>query len=185
MQLTNWRTSFSYIPNLIVPHALMRMAERGSKSKNVPCYSLVRSFIFSRINILDIFMSRVTLNYSRHFSFYACFLYPSWTLHQFESFNHIVDTNAFYKYVFLAFFFESSYIRNNIPKWISTFNWFWSCVSFLRPTRWHVKLFWTFRYFRLKVFILISLFVKSLVCRNLTRVSHRISLKVEAWYMYL
>ena len=154
------------VPNLIVPHALMRMAERGSKSKNVVCYSQVVSFILQSMFLKS---SRLTLNYSRHFPFYACFLYPFWTSHKFESFNHIENTNVFYKSVLLAFFFESSYIRNNIPKWISTFIWFWSCVCFLRPKRWHVKLFWTFRYYRLKVFISISLIVKSLACRNLTR----------------
>ena len=75
----------------------------------------------------------------------------------------------FYKFASQAFFFESSYIRYSIPKWISTFFWFWSCVCFLWPTRWHVKFFWTFRYFRLQSLHLISLIVKSLVCRNSTR----------------
>ena len=171
---TYWKRNCSFhtyvlvfhVPNLIVPHALMRMAERGSKSKNVVCYSQVVSFILQSMFLIS---SRLTLNYSRHFPFYACFLYPFWTSHKFESFNHIKNTNVFYKSVLLAFFFESSYIQNNIPKWISTFIWFWSCVCFLRPKRWHVKLFWTFRYYRLKVFISISLIVKSLACRNLTR----------------
>ena len=75
----------------------------------------------------------------------------------------------FYKFAILGFFFESSYIRYNIPKWISTFIWFWSCVCLLWPTRWHVKFFWTFRYFRLQSLHLISLIVKSLVCRNSTQ----------------
>ena len=105
----------------------------------------------------------------RNFPFNACFLYSSWTSHQFESVNHIVNTNGFYKSVLLAFFFESSYIRYNNPKWISTFIWFWSCVCFLWPKRWHVKFFWTFRYFRLQSLHLISSIVKSLVCRNSTR----------------
>ena len=42
-----------HVPNLIVPHAIMGMAERGSKSKYVVCYSQVVSFILQPMFLIS------------------------------------------------------------------------------------------------------------------------------------